>query len=350
MRAWQDRLHALKNLPPVLSLLWNSGRMLVATEVSLRIVSALIPVTMLWVSKLIIDSVVAAGAGQHIPALRIWTLLAAEFLLAAIATVIGRTIDYCDGRIADRFSLNVSLRIMDHSATLDVASFEDPVFYDVLERARVQATDRIAMLHALGTLIQQFVTLLSLSAGVIVFSPWLFLALVACITPMFLGESHFAFLGYSLAHSLTPVRRELDYLRVLATSKESAKEVKIFGLSGYLRKRFDEISGGLIDRNRLLARKRLWGGSLLSLDRIPRLLRRVRVPGDPGAPGPTERRQPDFPRGRAGGVQQPDPVDLLHLRVDRRSIFVPHRPGAILRGASADPYRPRGSAGAPAHP
>src|SRR5438105_815512 len=149
-RAWQERLHALKNLPPVLSLIWNSGRALVAAEVGLRVISALIPVTALWVSKLIIDAIVAAGAGHPVAASRIWWLLAAEFALAAVGTVSGRTIDYCDGRIADNFSLNVSLRIMDHAATLDVARFEDPVFYDVLERARVQATDRISMLHAMG--------------------------------------------------------------------------------------------------------------------------------------------------------------------------------------------------------
>src|SRR6478672_9846061 len=99
-RAWQERLRALKNLPPVLALLWNSGRSLVAAEASLRIASALIPVTMLWVSKLIIDGVVAAGAGQAISSSRTWTLLGAEFLLAAAGTVIGRTIDYCDSRIA----------------------------------------------------------------------------------------------------------------------------------------------------------------------------------------------------------------------------------------------------------
>src|SRR5438270_4320052 len=93
-RAWQERLRALKNLPPVIALLWNSGRSLVATEVSLRIVTALIPVTMLWVSKLIIDAVVKAGAGAVISTPRIWTLLGAEFLLAAAGTVIGRTIDY----------------------------------------------------------------------------------------------------------------------------------------------------------------------------------------------------------------------------------------------------------------
>ena len=47
------------------------------------------------------------------------------------------------------------------------------------------------------------------------FSPLMFVVLIVTVVPAFLGESHFAFLGYSLAHRLTPFRRELDYLRVL---------------------------------------------------------------------------------------------------------------------------------------
>ena len=67
-------------------------------------ISALIPVTVLFVSKLIIDSIVAVMQGKHIADTNIWWLVGAEFLLAAAGTVIGRAIDYCDGRIADRFS------------------------------------------------------------------------------------------------------------------------------------------------------------------------------------------------------------------------------------------------------
>lgn len=264
-RAWRERFAALKNIPPVLRLLWESGPALVASAVSLRVVSALVPVSMLWVTKLIIDVVVSSVKNRTNGCEGIWWLLAVQFLLAATGIILGRATDYCDGRLADQFSKNVSLRIMEHAATLDVASFEDPAFYDVLERARVQATDRIGMLTAMGTLMQQSITLISFSAGVIAFSPLLFLALVLCVTPAFIGESHFAFIGYSLAHSLTPIRRELDYLRVLGTSKESAREVKVFGLAGYLRERFAFITEGLIDRNRRLARKRFLGGSLLAL-------------------------------------------------------------------------------------
>ena len=78
-----------------------------------------------------------------------------------------------------------------------VASFEDPKFYDTLERARVQAGDRVGMLSALGRLLQQTVTLLSMAAGVMAFSPLLLGVMVLAVIPAFLGESHFAFLSRS---------------------------------------------------------------------------------------------------------------------------------------------------------
>jgi ATP-binding cassette subfamily B protein len=264
-KAWRDRLNALKNVPPVLRLIWQSSRAQSFGAIGTRVLNALVPFGTLWVGKLIIDSVVGTLKNHSPFPQQIWLYLALEFAFTAASAILGRASDYCDARLADQFVREVSLRIMRHAASLDLTSFEDPVFYDKLERARVQATDRIGMLHAMGSLIQQVVTLVSLSIAVIVFSPLLFLVLVVCVIPAFLGESHFAFLGYSLAYSLTPLRRELDYLRDLGTKRESAKELKVFGLGSYLQKRFDSIQGEVIDRNRKLLRKRLAVGALLGI-------------------------------------------------------------------------------------
>ncbi len=262
---WRDRLAALKNVPPVLRLVWKAAPKVVAAGLILRVFSALTPLAALAISKWIIDLVVAAvkhpGPLPH----QIWFLLAGEFLVAALGNVLGRAIDYTDARLADEFTREVSLRVMEHAARLDLESFEDPAFQDKLERARLQATDRIGMLNSMGRLLLQSITLVSLSIGVIVFSPWLFVVLVICVAPAFAGESHFAFLGYSLAHSLTPVRRELDYLRIVGSGKESAKEVKMFGLGGYLQSRYGTLTDGVIRKNRELTRKRLWWGSALAI-------------------------------------------------------------------------------------
>ena len=263
--AWRERFAALRNVPPVLRLVWDAAPRVVGGGLALRVASALIPLAMLAVSKWIIDLVVAVVKHPGPLPSEIWILLAGEFLLAALNNILGRAIDYTDARLADEFTREVSLRVMNHAATLDLASFEDPAFHDKLERARLQATDRIGMLNSMGRLVLQSITLVSLSIGVILYSPWLFALLVLCVAPAFAGESHFAFLGYSLAHSLTPIRRELDYLRTLGSSKESAKEVKMFALGGYLRDRYAVLTDGIIRRNRELTRRRLWWGSALAI-------------------------------------------------------------------------------------
>ena len=263
--AWRDRLAALKNIPPVLRLVWEAAPSVVGAGLALRIATALLPLAALTVSKWIIDLVVASVKYHSAVPAQIWFLLAAEFLLAALGNILGRAIDYTDARLADEFTREVSVRVMEHATRLDIAAFEDPVFHDKLERARVQATDRIGMLNAMGRLLLQSITLISLSIGVIVYSPWLFVLLVICVIPAFAGESHFAFLGYSLAHSLTGIRRELDYLRVLGSSKESAKEVKMFALGDHLRNRYVTLTDEVIRKNRALTRRRLWWGSALAI-------------------------------------------------------------------------------------
>ncbi len=265
-KTWRDRAAALRNIPPVLKLLWQSGPGVVAGEMIARVLTALVPIATFWVAKTIIDIVVRKiqHPDEAFPS-NIWFWLVLEFSLAATGSILGRLIGYFDGRIADNFSAEVSVRIMQHAATLDLTSFEDPVFYDKLERARVQATDRISMLNAIGNLVQQFVTLSSFAVALFAYNPLLFFFLLICVVPSFLGESHFAFLGYSLAYSLTPMRRELDYLRTLGTSRESAKELKIFGLAPWLRERFSGITDHVIDENRKMARRRLGWGAVFGI-------------------------------------------------------------------------------------
>ncbi len=261
--SFEQRLNALKNLPKVMRLVWHSAPLVVSSSLLFRLAAALTPLGVLAVSKRIIDMVVDTVRTHHPPpSHQIWMLLALEFLFAAGGLVLGRAIDYCDARLADEFGRDVSVRLMKHAASLDLPLFEDPVFHDKLERARIQAIDRISLLNAMGALFQRAAALASLAAGVMYYDPWIFLLLLVCVLPAFLGETHFALLGYSLAHRMTPIRRELDYLRVLGTSRESAKEVKMFGLADYLRDRYAALSKSLISENNKVTRRRLaWGAA-----------------------------------------------------------------------------------------
>ena len=263
--AWQERMSALRNLPPVLKIVWDSGRAVVTLGVFFRVLVAIQPLAILYVSKLIIDGIVSiVSRHQPIPQ-RLWWLVAAEFALAVLGNVFTRVVDFTDQLLADKYTRYVSIQVMRHAAQLDVIAYEDPEFYDRLERARVQATDRLAMIQMLGRLEQQTITTVTLSIGIVYYSPWLLLLLIAGVLPAFVGESHFAFLGYAKNFRQTVMRRQMDYLRQVGGSKEAAKELKLFGLSNFLTARFRSLADRVYEENVALSKRKLIAGSFLSI-------------------------------------------------------------------------------------
>jgi ATP-binding cassette, subfamily B, bacterial len=263
--SWSDRLGSLRYVRPLVGMVWGTNPPLVLASVFLRLTRALLPAAMLWISKLILDAVVARisrGTGN----LRgIWELVAIELGLAIASDILSRANTLCDSLLADLFTNRVSVRLMKHASRLDLASFEDPVFHDKLERARRQTTGRLSLLAALLSLGQDAISLISLSGLLIVFSPLLMVLLIAAVIPAFLGETHFTALAYSVLYRWTPQRRLLDYLRLLGASAQSAKEVKIFGLGDYLAERYHRLSDEIYAENKTLAIRRAILGSFLNV-------------------------------------------------------------------------------------
>ncbi|HSS95943.1 MAG TPA: hypothetical protein VLK33_02875, partial [Terriglobales bacterium] len=157
-KGWRERLSALRNVPPVLKIVWESGPLVVSLGLFFRLITSLVPLAALWITKLIIDHIVAI-VSNHQPVPRsLWWLVAAEFAIAIFGSVLSRTIDYLDSLLADKYTRHVSIQVMRHASSLDLTAYEDPVFYDRLERARVQATDRLGMIQSIGRLVQQIIT------------------------------------------------------------------------------------------------------------------------------------------------------------------------------------------------
>jgi len=246
-------------------MVWETSPALVSATTGLRLVRALLPLSMLWVSKLILDGVVSLIRGGNGDAALVWKLVALELGLAVLSDLLARANSLADSLLGDRFTNRISVRLIEHATRLDLAAFEDPVFYDKLERARRQTTGRIGLLAAVLNVAQDTLSLISLSAGLIVFSPWLMVLLVAAVIPAFLGETHFTSMAYSVLYRWTPQRRLLDYIRMLGASNQSAKEVKIFGLGLHLAERYRDVSDRIYLENKQVAVKRASVGFLLNL-------------------------------------------------------------------------------------
>ena len=249
-------------------MVWETEPRYVVGILVLRVARALIPLAVLWVGKLIVDEVVraigVAGAGEPAPWLRLAELLALELGIALVGEGLSRLSALLESLLGDLFANRTSVELMRHAATLDLEQFEDAEIYDRLERARRQTVNRIGLFTLLLATLQDLITLVTLSVALAVYVPWLLVLLVVAVLPSLLGETHFASLGYSLLYSWTPERRQLDYLRYIAASDVSAKELKMFGLSDFLVGRYDRLSREFYEANKALSVRRSLVSSLLA--------------------------------------------------------------------------------------
>lgn len=255
----------MRNIPPVMRMVWECGPKTVIWSMVLRIALALTPVAILKVSYWLIQAVVNGYKYRTALPQYFWWVVALEFGLASLAAILSRGVGFCDSLLGDLYLQHISVRVMEHASQLDITAFENPDYYDRLERAKAQATDRIAMIQMVGTLVQQVLTTLFLSLYIASFSAWLLLLLIVGTIPALLGESHFAFLGYAKNFMQTPLRRKMDYLRDVGGSKEAAKELKLFGLRDFLVGSFRGMANTIFAQNVDLSKRRLLAGSLLSL-------------------------------------------------------------------------------------
>ncbi|MFD2999828.1 ABC transporter ATP-binding protein [Pontibacter toksunensis] len=266
-KSFREQLGALKNLPKFFRLIWDTSKRMTIANMVLRLIKSALPITMLYIGKLIIDEVIRLidVVGER-ELSYLWLLVALELGLAVLSDLINRGITLMDSLLGDLFSNRTSVTLIEHAATLDLAQFEDATFYDKLERARRQTVSRVVLMSQVLSQLQDIVTIAFLAAGLIAFNPWLLLILLIAVVPSFLGESHFNERTYSLSRSWTPERRELDYLRYIGASDETAKEIKTFNLSGFLAGRFKELSDKYYTLNKSITVKRaVWGSALSAI-------------------------------------------------------------------------------------
>ena len=266
-----QRLKTLRNLGRLFLEMWATGPWLMAGTIALRLVVAVQPPLMLLFTKFIIDEVVRQSALG--PVADGWLQsgrfnLLALFLLGEFALVFGRDIlqrgiAVLDALQGELHSNRVSIDLMRHAAALDLMHFEESSYQDKLERARRQAASRSTVLSQVFGQVQMVVTAIALAIGLLLYAPLLIVLMAIAILPAVWGEFRFNRLAYWLSHERSPERRQMEYLRQIGASADSAKEVKLFGLGTYLVGKFKTLADGIYVENRKLTIQRNALGALL---------------------------------------------------------------------------------------
>lgn len=252
--AYWTRFRYLRYVPALFGLTWRTSARYATAVVLLRVTRAVLPVAMLWVAKAIIDGVVAATRGGLSP--HVMWYVGLEVVLAVVSEVLARSSTLVETLLGHLLTDDVSAKLMEHGARLDLEDYENATVYDRLERARACTANDVGPLSQLWTLAQDAVTLVGLCGIVFSYSIWLGLLLVFAMIPLFVGEVHFSVLDYRFTLRTTEDARFLVYWRHVAATDRFAKEVRTLELGPWLVRRHRRLASRIYRERAALARRK----------------------------------------------------------------------------------------------
>jgi len=265
-----SQLKAMRNVPRFIRLIWQMAPRLTLLNILLRAAQATLPVSILYVGKEIIDEVVRLnGISKGVESfwgsevLLFW--IGAGFGLAVLLNILARFSTLSNKLLGNWINNETSAELMIKASSLDLHYFEDADFYDNLTRARANAHGRIQLIGLILAQIQDFITLFALLIALIIFNPPLVFFLIIIVVPTFLTESHFNKQEYKMNRKMTPEVREMNYLRLIATQDQVAKEIKVFGLEKFITDQFTHLARTYYFASKKIALNRTIIGSLFNI-------------------------------------------------------------------------------------
>ena len=255
----RDNLETLRNTPEAFRLVWAASRSNTLISFGLTPISALLPAAQSWVGKMIVDSILGAvnqsldvNAGLRL----VLPYVAAEFALLLLGTIVNSIRFLSNSILQSQLTNHINTLIIRKAISLDLQFFEDPVFYDTMQNARRRAdSSALAIMNAILQIVQQSITLVSLVALLIGFSPWLAVVVILAAIPNFISRSRFSEMAFRALTHRAPEARLLNYIETLLTSNETVKEIKLFGLGEPLLARYRQLFTKFFEEDREISRK-----------------------------------------------------------------------------------------------
>jgi ATP-binding cassette subfamily B protein len=199
-------------------------------------IQGVLPVATVYLTKLLVDSLVAArdtgGAREQVNKALIFLIMMAVVML--LSDVLQTVIDWVRTAQSEMVQDHIKSLVHQQSTTLDMSFYEMPEYFDLLEQARGEASSRpIALLEGCGSLVQNAITLVAMGIVLMSYSLWLPFILFISTIPAFYVVLRFDRQYHKWWQRMTVDRRWSQYFDTVLTHPDSAAEVRLFGLASY---------------------------------------------------------------------------------------------------------------------
>ena len=236
-------LTAFTGLPRVLGLVWSTDRRMTFLMALISVVRGFIPAASVFITKLVIDSVVRAiFSPAHIVTM-VWVFVGLQLAVNLLDRFFGTISNIIQQLLQEKVSNRIQLMILEKSNTLDLAFFEDAEFYDKLRRASDESTYKpVQMISQTFDLVRTTITLLSMIALLFRLAWWLAAVALVVPIPSFIANSRYGWIGYMRMRRESPERRKMLYFNRILTTDDYNKEVKLFNLGPFFVERFRKLA------------------------------------------------------------------------------------------------------------
>ncbi len=229
----RNTLAQLSYLPQTLRLVWVAARRWTLAWALLLLIQGLLPVVTVYLTRLLVDSLVAAiGAGGSWESVRPVLVLAALMAGGLLLTeLLQHAIDWIRATQAELIQDHISALVHEKSIAVDLAFYESPEYYDRLARARGEASSRpLALLESAGSLVQNSITILAMAAVLLPYGAWLPVVLLLSTLPALYVVLRFTWRSHQWWERTTADRRWTQYYDLMLTYGDVAAELRLFSL------------------------------------------------------------------------------------------------------------------------
>jgi ATP-binding cassette subfamily B protein len=252
---------SLRRLPRLcreaVRLVWAAGRRELLVVLAIKAVNGIGLGAVLLLGKGVLDGVLAAGrsgagAGLVMPRLLLLTAVMAGL---GFLSALGREHREILAELASRHAQS---QIIDVACAVELEAYDTPAFHDRLVRAAGGGQFRPwQVVEGLTGLAGALVSIAGVTLALLALQPWLVPLVLAAAVPLLAAVARGGDLMFRFHHRMTQAERRRNYLYMLLSGKDAAKELRAFGLGDFLRERFDRLYDQHLVELRKVARRRL---------------------------------------------------------------------------------------------
>ncbi|MDJ0736674.1 MAG: ABC transporter ATP-binding protein [Nostocaceae cyanobacterium] len=235
-RALKNKIQQTLRLLPALRLVWQSSPPWTIARIALLFIQGILPVVSIYLTKLIVDRVAAnlTNVDKVATFRNVIVLIVLAGAVTLVTTLCNSLTELVNTAHSQRVTDYMQGIINAKSIAADLEYYENPRYYDTLQRAQQEAPYRPPqILNRLAQVGQNAVSLVAMISLLLSLHWGIIGILFVAALPAMVVRVKFSRIMYHWHRKWTPPKRQAMYLGWMLTSDQFAKEIRLFDLGDY---------------------------------------------------------------------------------------------------------------------